>query len=130
MIMPYIYAGLGGAGLVGALWIWHELSGKDDPDPVIVSDVVAQGQQDVIKQLTNLDLLAVPCSAEHIEKHGALLCRELFCRQTTRGIDSQTSGAECEQIANIANTLDMVAACQIVDNDKRRECLELFRSRK
>ena len=130
MILPYIYAGIGGAGLVGGLWIWHELNKEDDPDPVIVSDVVAQEQQEIIKQLTNLDLLAVPCSSEHLEKHGALLCRELFCRQTTRGIDSQTSGSECEQIANIANTIEMIAACQSEEKDMRRECLDLFRERK
>ncbi len=130
MVMSYIYAGLGGAGLVGAIWIYTEITKKEDRDPVVVSDVVAQEQQEVIKQLTNLDLLAVPCSAEHIEKHGALLCRELFCRQTTRGIDSKTSGAECEQIANIANTIQMIAACQSEDKDKRRECIETFRARK
>src|SRR5210317_943291 len=106
---------------------------------VVVSDPVANGQQDVIKNVTSPDLVSVSCSKDHIDKHGDLLCREMFCRLQQRGIDAQTTGAECEEISNIANTIQILKACsvKVVTNEENKtvnvfdeECSELFRVRK
>ena len=57
----------------------------------------------MIKQVTDPDLVAVSClGKEHIDQHGDLLCREMFCRLQQRGIDAKTSSTECEEISNIA----------------------------
>ena len=97
--------------------------------PVVVSDVVAKEQQEVIKQLTNLDLLVEPCESTYIKDHGDLLCREMYCRVMSRGIDSQTAGQECEQISNVANSKLIIDHCEKFINDQE-ECYEKYRERK
>lgn len=133
---------LGGivAGGLGTLVITKNNQEESVEQPVIVvEDPVANGQQEVIKQVTSPDLVSVSCSKEHIDKHGDLLCREMFCRLQTRGIDAQTSGAECEQISNIANTIQILEACTIkIETEEEEEtvkffnedCTQLFRIRK
>lgn len=91
---------------------------------------VATEQQEVIKQLTNTDLLAVPCSQEFIEKNKSdVLCREMFCRMMTRGIDSKTGGQECEEISNLANSLSIISSCEELD-DRKDHCYEIYFTRK
>ena len=93
-----------------------------------LKDTVSKGQIDVQKNLTDLDLVKESCSGDFISKHGDGLCRELFCRMQQRGIDSKTSGSECESISNINNTLTIIKQCE--DNKKteedRSECTDLF----
>jgi hypothetical protein len=49
----------------------------------------------------------------------------------TRGIDSETSGQQCEQIANINNSLQILKACSSIEDDEQREdCIQVFRERK
>ena len=55
------------------------------------------------KNLTATDLLTVACGADYRSTHGALLCREMFCRLQTNGAGAAQS--ECEEIANVANSL-------------------------
>ena len=70
-------------------------------------DKTSQSQQEVIKQLTDLDVIKELCAPEIItDNENRLLCREMTCLVYSRGIDSQTSGATCEEISNIANTID------------------------
>ena len=79
-------------------------------DPIVVVEGTAKEQQEVIKQLTDLDLIIPICNPEQIEKplytstDQMLLCRYLACLQFSRGIDSKTGGnGECEHISNIMN---------------------------
>ena len=109
------------------------------PPVVVVSDPVAGGQQDVIKNVTSPDLVSVSCSKDHIDKHGDLLCREMFCRLQQRGIDAKTSGAECEEISNVANTKIILDSCiqeiKVEGSEEtvsvfNEDCTRLFRERK
>lgn len=107
-------------------------------DSVVIVDDTSSKQQDAIKQLTNLDLIMPICSPEHLAKEGNddSLCRYLACLQFSRGIDSQTSGSECERISNIANKKSILSYCK--DEAKKsdlsgdefeksiKECVEFF----
>lgn len=95
------------------------------PAPIIVNP--HEGTDEAIKNLTALDLTEPICKPEFIKEKGNLLCRELTCLQFSRGLDSQTAGAQCESISNIANKIQILEACsEIQDEDKKKECLELF----
>ena len=89
-------------------------------------DTTAAAQQEVIKQLTSIDLIAPICSANYIKENGNLLCRELACLQFTRGIDSKTAGQQCEQISNINNKLAIRKACEKMEDAKKQACIDLF----
>lgn len=83
--------------------------------------------QVVAKELSNLDLTKPICDPKYIESHGDLLCRELTCLQFSRGIDSKTSGNQCESISNIGNKKQIMKTCAKEETDDlRKECLELF----
>ena len=45
-------------------------------------------RNEVDKNLTATDLLTVACGADYLATHGALLCREMFCRLQTNGAGS------------------------------------------
>lgn len=142
MLTAYILIGLGGlvVGSLTTLAIKKDLEPKP-PSPVVVvgGDETSQAQQDVIKQVTSPDLVSVSCSKEHIDKHGDLLCREMFCRLQQRGIDAKTSSSECEEISNIANTKIIIESCvqkiQVENEDRlvsvfNEDCTRLYRERK
>lgn len=105
--------GIGGTVLVN----------KKDPPPVETH----QGTEKAIAQLTELDLTKPICDPVYIEAHGDLLCRELTCLQFSRGLDSQTSGAQCESISNIANKIQIQKTCNdIEDQQEKQSCIDLF----
>ena len=87
-------------------------------------------QQEIIKQLTENDIIAPICSKSYLEKNGPLLCRELTCLQFTRGIDSKTGGSQCETISNIQNTKIIRKECTDEDPAKKQACIDLFWRRK
>jgi len=96
-----------------------------------VDDKTSQTQQEIIKQLTNLDIVEKVCSPEYIQEKGNLLCRELSCLVFSRGIDSQTSGSQCEEISNIQNTISLMEYCRDQDDSQTKStCYELFWRRK
>ena len=141
MLTSLIIAGAVGLVLGGtAVFVVTKEEPVEQPSPVVVvQDPVAGGQQDVIKQVTSPDLVSVSCSKEHIDKHGDLLCREMFCRLQQRGIDAKTSSSECEEISNIANTKIIIESCvqkMPVDGEDRlvsvfnEDCTRLYRERK
>jgi hypothetical protein len=113
------------AGGIGAGVTVHKIHKSKETDQV---DEVSVGQVEVQLQLTDLDLLKVPCSNEYIDKNSDLLCREMFCLMQTRGIDSQTSGQECSAIQNLNNTLVILDQCKSAE--EKEECFRLFRERK
>ena len=130
MFTTYLLIALGGVLLGGgstAAVMLKLMKSKDAP-PVVVEQIAEQ-QIEVQKQLTQTDLLEIPCSAEFIADHNDLLCREMFCRMQQRGIDAQTSGAECESISNIQNSLMILKSCN-VNEDKFDECSRIFNQRK
>ena len=132
MITAYILIGLGGL-FVGSLTTIAIVKDRQADSqivaPIVVSDQVAKGQQEVIKQLTDLDLLIEPCSSVYIKDQGNLLCREMYCRVMTRGIDAKTSGSECEEISNVSNSRIIINHCESFLEHKE-ECYEKYRERK
>lgn len=94
-----------------------------------LKDKVAEGQIDVQKNLTDLDLVKEACSSGFIvaQKQGDGLCRELFCRMQQRGIDSKTSGSECESISNINNSSTIIQKCSQLESPEAQEkCFDVF----
>jgi hypothetical protein len=94
-----------------------------------LKDKVAEGQIDVQKNLTDLDLVKEACSSGFIvdQKQGDGLCRELFCRMQQRGIDSKTSGSECESISNINNSSTIIQKCSLLESPEAQEkCFDVF----
>ena len=100
----------------------------DKKEPVIIEDKTSQAQQEVIKQLTDLDIVEKLCTPKNVEKtEDRLLCRELTCLVYSRGIDSKT-GESCEEIQNLANTVSLIDYCtKQTDVEK---CYEVFWKRK
>jgi len=84
---------------------------------------------EVQKNLTAPDLLEVACSNEYLDKHGDLLCRELFCRLQTRQGDG-ASQQECESMANISNSQQILSSCTESNEVPWEECIDLFEKRK
>ena len=125
MISTIIAAALGGALAVGGVWL-HKERNKPEPEQVDIAAVVAATMQQYqpANNLTQPDLIQVPCSADYIAEHGDLLCRELFCSMTTRGVESKTSGQECEQIRNVANKKVILDLCEKQPDPK--VCIEIF----
>ena len=125
--MTWLYALIGGLVLGSGGSAAFFLLKKKPAEPV---EEVAKEQIEVQKNLTEPDLLEVPCSQAYIDLKGQDLCREMFCRMTTRGIDAKTSGAECEEISNLINSKAMLKACSDLQEDQQRECYDLFFRRK
>lgn len=120
------------ASLIVGAGSTYLITHKDPPAPPIIiapTEDVAKEQQEIIKQLTDTDLLVIPCSKEYIESNDNLLCREMFCRMMSRGIDSKTSGQECEEISNIANSQYMIEHCEKI-TDSKDQCYKIYTSRK
>lgn len=130
MLSMYAIIALSGI-LIGGLSTAKILKNKEPVSepvaPIIIEPVDPLG--DVTKQLTDLDLLIEPCSSEYIKEQGNLLCREMYCRVMTRGIDSKTSGQECEAISNVANSQMIVNHCESF-LEASKECYEKYRERK
>ena len=117
---------LGGIALTSSVWVVVERR-EPAPESVDVSAIVEStiALHKPSENLTEPDLLKIPCSSEFIEQNTDRLCREMFCRMTTRGIDSKTSGGECEQISNIQNKIIIFNECSKL-GDAYKECIELF----
>ena len=115
------------AGLIGLLLGIGGATALDQRKPT--EDKTSQTQQEIIKQLTNLDIVEKICAPEYIEKHSSdLLCRQLSCLAFSRGIDSQTSGKECEEISNVQNTISIIDYCK--NQTEGTLCYDLFWRRK
>jgi len=93
-------------------------------------DKTSQTQQEVIKQLTDLDIIKDLCKPDKTTTaEGLLTCRELTCLVYSRGIDSQTSGKQCEEISNIQNSISMMEYCKDRFEDIT-DCYDVFWRRK
>ena len=83
---------------------------------------------DIRKSLTAPDLIEVPCSADFISENGEGLCREMFCRLQTREGDG-ASQSECEEIANLNNTITILSECKNMEIEID-QCLKVLDTRK
>ena len=116
------------AGLIGVLLGVGGAKALDNKKPTI-EDTTATKQQEVIQQLTDLDVIKEICNPEQTKtQEGLLLCREMTCLVYSRGIDSQTSGKQCEEISNIQNTMSMIEYCN--EQGDGSLCTDLFWRRK
>ena len=95
-----------------------------------IKSELAEAQLEATKNLTDTDLLEIPCSQEYIDKNTDLLCREMFCRLQSRGLDSASSQSECEEISNIQNSLKILDACKDLEEGAYRACVGVFNQRK
>jgi len=132
MLKIYLIISLASFGLgAGAVALLKKAKPEEEEiaPPVVVQDQIALEQQEIIKQLTDIDLLSIPCSADYLKENNSLLCREMFCRMMTRGIDAKTAGNECEEISNIANTREIIKSCSEYYGTAE-ECHRLFTTRK
>mgnify|MGYP007012446302 FL=1 len=106
---------------------WEKLS--TDQAEVINSLATLQNsihkeELDIRKSLTAPDLIEVPCSADFIFKNGEGLCREMFCRLQTREGDG-ASQSECEEIANLNNTISILSECKNMEIEIE-QCLKVL----
>jgi len=98
--------------------------------PLVIEDKTSQEQQEIIKQLTDLDVIKELCKPENTTKiEDRLLCRELTCLVYSRGIDSQTSGKSCEEISNLSNSVVLLEYCK-TKMENSTECYDVFWRRK
>jgi len=110
---------------------WEDLSIQQSEviDRVLeVQNSIHKGEIDLQKNLTAPDLIAVPCSEEFIDKNGEGLCREMFCRLQTREGDG-ASQSECEEIANLNNTISILSECKVMEIEID-QCLKVLDTRK
>ena len=130
MLTIYFIVGLSGIIIGGVSTLAITKNRQPERERVEpVAPVVIDPIGDVAKQLTNLDLLVEPCSPEFIEKNTDLLCREMYCRVMQRGVEAKTSGVECEEISNVANSSKIINHCETFLENKE-ECYEKYRERK
>lgn len=89
--------------LVGSGSTWGIM--KNRPPKIVETNKVIEKMVEVDKNLTDTDLLKIPCSLEFLKENGSALCRELYCRMSTRGGATQQTATskECEAIGNILN---------------------------
>ena len=142
-----VIAFLAGGGVVFGI-----TKASQPTEPVVIQDNTAEKQQDVVLQLTDLDLVKEACSPSFIvdKEQGDILCRELFCRMQQRGVDAKTGASECEAISNVANKKMIINFCtaqatyevpkeiegsesvdptekkKVVNPEIKKQCIELF----
>ena len=114
--MEWILLGIGilvGGG-VGTGLTWKLLKPSAVTQPIVIEDKTSEKQQDVVLQLTDLDLVKEACGSEFIvvQGQGPALCRELFCRMQQRGVDAKTGSSECESISNVSNKIMIHDFCK------------------
>jgi hypothetical protein len=150
--MDIIYIGIIGllAGIGGTLGVQHAIRPKDKDDTVEVlnaikglEDSIHKAEADAIKNLTEVDLLKIPCSSEYIEKQGESLCREMFCRMNRQGQGQGSTTQECDAIGNAINSKAAIQTCMtywddstttrrggLDQNSRYARCISLFDKRK
>ena len=116
---------------IGVVWWIHNRQPETDPNAGLgqqIADLRSafEARNEVEKNLTATDLLTVACGADYLATHGALLCREMFCRLQTNGAGAAQS--ECEEIANVANSLAAFEAC--TKHGDYDQCIEYIKTRK
>ena len=127
---------------------------QQDIDKVIESleTKFEKAQASAVKNLTQPDLLQVPCSAEYIngtfndkgeqviKGNGDLLCREMFCRMNRQGGGQNSGGgagatqSDCSAISNAGISVLMAETCMPYwtenagadQNSRYSRCIDIF----
>ena len=107
-----------------------------------LKDQLGEGQKQVMINLTDQDLLKEACSVDYLKEQGDSLCREMFCRMQSRGLDKGATTTECENISHITNSKARLETCMpywgedtILDdggfnkNSKYAICMTIFKER-
>lgn len=123
-----IISALGG-GIVTGGSIWAIQSKKQESEQQNISEVLEAvkglesefeiAQASAVTNLTEPDLLKLPCSSEFIKEHdpSALLCKEMFCRMNRQGGGQNSSGGagateqDCSAISGVSINLLKVQTC-------------------
>ncbi len=124
-MLDIIIAGAAGIllGIGGTIGI-KKIKKPEPPPVIIVEDETAEKQQEVVLQLTDLDVAVKICE----DPNNSKLCRELLCYQFGKGLGSQTSQSQCESISNIHNTIIIHEYCK--EQENYDDCIDLFWRRK
>ena len=96
-----------------------------------MTEIRAQIEREEIAIRANLtapDLLEIPCSSDYMQENGEGLCREMFCRLQTREGDG-ASQSECEEIANLNNTISILSECKTMELEID-QCIKVLDTRK
>jgi hypothetical protein len=133
VINAFLWGILGGGLATGGVALWIGTRQPDvDPNAALAQQIAdvrtaLESQTKIKTNLTAPDLLTVACGADYMATNGPLLCREMFCRLQHNGGGAAQS--ECEQIANVANTITVYDACNktTIDYDK---CIDFVTRRK
>jgi len=133
IIQAFLWGILGGGLATGGVALWIGTRQPDvDPNAALAQQIAdvrtaLESQTKIKTNLTAPDLLTVACGADYMATNGPLLCREMFCRLQHNGGGAAQS--ECEQIANVANTITVYDACNktTIDYDK---CIDFVTRRK
>ena len=128
-----ILGAFGGVFTTVGVVTWLHSKQPEDTTAVVLGAQITElrsaieGQTKIQTNLTAPDLLTVACSAEYMSNNGPLLCREMFCRLQHNGGGAAQS--ECEQIANVANSVAVFTVCNAdtIDYDK---CIDFVTRRK
>lgn len=150
--MELLYIGIIGilVGVGSTLGVQHATRPKDKDGTVEVlkaisglEDSIHKAEADAIKNLTEVDLLKVPCSYAYIEKQGESLCREMFCRMNRQGQGKGSTTQECDAIGNAINSKAAIQVCMsywddstltrrggLDQNSRYARCISLFDKRK
>lgn len=123
-----LISALGGSLITGGT-IWGVQSKQNAEEQQDISEVLnavksletefEKAQADAVVNLTEPDLLKIPCSAEFIREQdpNALLCREMFCRMNRQGGGVNSSGGagateqDCSAISGVSINLLKVNTC-------------------
>jgi hypothetical protein len=109
----------GGAITGLTMWSMEQKADKDDIATIVQSleTKFEQAQASAVTNLTEPDLLKIPCSAEYISTNGDLLCREMFCRMNRQGGGQNSGGgagateSDCSAISGVSVNLLKVNTC-------------------
>ena len=145
MITTVIIAALSGSLLTGGtMWWLDKRDARQDANTAEVLEAIGaletefeQAQAKAVVNLTEPDLLKVPCSAEYIDKQGDLLCREMFCRMNRQGEEGATA-QDCSSISDANISMLVASTCMPYweegagadQNSRYQRCIDIFDDKK
>lgn len=111
-----------GGGLVTGTVMWKMQSKANHTSEILTAigeleDEFSKAQATAVVNLTEPDLLRVPCSSEYITSNGDLLCREMFCRMNRQGGGQNSGGGagateqDCSSISAAAVNSLKIETC-------------------
>ncbi len=111
-----------GGGLVTGTVMWKMQSKASHTSEILTAigeleDEFSKAQAAAVVNLTQPDLLRVPCSSEYITSKGDLLCREMFCRMNRQGGGQNSGGGagateqDCSSISAAAVNSLKIETC-------------------